>query len=91
MWGGQFIDAHGETLDLASMSGLKDASLPTTANELCQYVQATTWISNYIPRFAEHIDPLRQVLEQGYKYKKSHEEGNIQGAVCRPGVVGRTP
>lgn len=66
-WCGRVIDKAGITLDPACISGLTDMKTPRTAAELCQYVHAMTWMANSIPRFAERVSPLRDLLEVAYK------------------------
>lgn len=66
-WCGRVIDAEGVTMDPANYSGIKDATQPINAAELCEYVHCIAWMSVSIPRFAERAAPLYATLEEAYK------------------------
>ena len=65
-WCGRIIDREGVRFNPKNICGLRNASEPLTAAELCEYVHGLSWISNSIPSFAERVSPLRKLLEQAY-------------------------
>eukprot|EP00171_Calliarthron_tuberculosum_P004717 IDg4717t1 len=48
---------------LLSSRGILDCNYPRTAAEICEYVHGLNWISSRIPRFAERVAPVRDILE----------------------------
>lgn len=77
-WCGPVIDGTGVTLDSSKVSGLRDAAQPENAAELCQYIHVSTWMARAIPRFAEHISPLRDQLEITYKKSRKRKRKAIE-------------
>lgn len=65
-WCGRIIDATGVTMDPENYEGIRNASEPSNAAELCQYVHCAAWMSNAIPRFAERAAPLYDLLDAAY-------------------------
>ena len=65
-WCGRVLDGGGIQYDPANFNGLLNAHEPITVGELSQYVYCCSWMSNSIPRFAERIAPLRNLLELTY-------------------------
>lgn len=65
-WCGRLIDAGGVQLHPANYEGLVDAEIPRNGAELSQYVHCANWMSSVIPRFAERVAPLREILEKAY-------------------------
>ena len=65
-WCGRIIDADGVRMNPKNYEGITNGGPPQTGAELCQYVNAMTWISNSIPCFAQVIAPLRALLEKAY-------------------------
>ena len=66
-WCGRIIDSRGVRFNPKNLSGLKDADLPRTSGELCEYVHGASWVSTSIPRFAERAAPLGELLQLAYK------------------------
>lgn len=66
-WCGRIINAEGVRFNPKNIAGLKNCETPRTAGELCEYVHGVNWISSSIPRFAERVAPIRQLLEKAYK------------------------
>ncbi len=48
-----------------------------TAAELCEYVHCAAWMANSIPRFAERVAPLRDLLEEAYKLSGKRTKKSI--------------
>ena len=65
-WCGRIIDADGVRFNPENLSGLRSCDFPRTAGELCEYVHGVNWVSTSIPRFAERVAPLRELLEAAY-------------------------
>ena len=77
-WCGSLIDKDGITFNPQNLSGMRDASVPHTAAELCEYVHGVSCISTSIPRFAERVAPLRELLEDAYtKANRSRKKKSI--------------
>lgn len=66
-WCGRLIDTEGVQLNPANYQGLTDAQEPRTGAELSQYVHCANWMAAAIPRFAERVAPLRDLLEAVYQ------------------------
>ena len=66
-WCGRLIDASGVRFNPKNLSGLQHCDSPQSAAELSEYVHSVTWVSSSIPRFAERIAPLRELLERAYE------------------------
>lgn len=66
IWCGRIVDAKGVRFHPKNIAGLIDSDPPRTAGELCEYVHGVNWISLSIPRFAERVAPLRDLLETAY-------------------------
>lgn len=65
-WCGRIIDAKGVRFHPKNIAGLSNCDPPRTAGELCEYVHGANWLSMSIPRFAERVAPLRNLLEAAY-------------------------
>lgn len=50
---------------------------PTTAGELCQYLNAVAWMRNAIPHFAERVAPLYKLLEAAYTKSRKRTKRSI--------------
>lgn len=77
-WCSRIIDGQGGRFDPARLSGLQKIFMPKTAGELCEYVYCLQWMSPSIPNFAARIAPLREVLEEAYKYAGSRKKRAIK-------------
>ena len=65
-WCGRVISESGIRFNPKNFSGLENCDTPRTAAEICQYVHCITWVSMNIPKFAERVAPLRELLEVAY-------------------------
>lgn len=65
-WCGRIIDAQGVRFHPKNIDGLSGCEPPRSAGELCEYVHGVNWVSSSIPRFAERVSVLRDILEEAY-------------------------
>lgn len=65
-WCGRLINKEGIRFNPNNLYGLKDSDPPRTASELCEYVHGVNWVSTSIPRSAERVFPLCELLETAY-------------------------
>jgi Reverse transcriptase (RNA-dependent DNA polymerase) len=66
---GRNISKDGVQYDPKSMAALQDMAEPQTGVDLVQYVSAVNWMRPAIPRFAEHVAPLQEVLNKVFEGK----------------------
>lgn len=63
---GRIIDENGIRYNPKNLFCLMDSKPPNNESELCEYVHDVSWLLSSIPRFAESVAPLRQLLEKAY-------------------------
>lgn len=64
---GQFLDKNSLRIDSGNAKGLRNLSAPTTAAELSQFADCLQWMSQAIPRIAESVLLLHNLVEKSYK------------------------
>lgn len=77
-WCGRIIDSDGYRMEPANWETLRTASVPMTADELCQFVHGAIWVSETIPMLHEKIQPLRDILESAYEKPGSRKKKCIK-------------
>ena len=77
-WCGRIVSAAGFRLDPARLEGLKDVSMPDTAEELAQFIYCCRWMSIAIPDFTGRTAPLTAVLEQAYSQSGKRTNRSIR-------------
>ena len=78
VWCGHMLSAKGVEPDPKRLAALAAVPTPTTAKELMQFLAASNWIRDSIPRFSEIIAPLQTLLNsalQGKGHKASAAAG----------------
>ncbi|CEO98733.1 Reverse transcriptase domain-containing protein [Plasmodiophora brassicae] len=61
-WCGRIISSEGVSYDPDMICALKAMSIPQTAADLQQFICGLNWMRSAIPRFAERVHPLQQLL-----------------------------
>ena len=64
---GRVYSKHGVSPDPDRISALTHIPTPTTVGQLAEWLGAVGWIRDHIPRLAEAVQPLREVLEAAYR------------------------
>ena len=62
-WCGKVYSGGVVKHDPTRVSGLATMRKPETAGELMQFLQALNWMRTSLPRMAEVVQPLRELLE----------------------------
>ncbi|CEP02410.1 hypothetical protein PBRA_008994 [Plasmodiophora brassicae] len=61
-WCGRITSSEGVSYDPDMICALKTMSIPQTAADLQQFICGLNWMRSAIPRFAERVHPLQQLL-----------------------------
>lgn len=77
-WCGCIIYGAGVRIDPSSYEGIRDACIPSTAEELCEYIHALAWMSNNISRFAQRAAPLHDLPEAAYQKARKCTKRSIE-------------
>ncbi len=70
-WCGRVISSEGVTFDPNFIAAVKNMSIPNNAAELQQFLCALNWMRSSIPRFAEMVHPLQDLLLSASREAKS--------------------
>ena len=80
-WCGRLIQDGGVKLDPETIKSLMAIKEPTNARELQQFVCGLNWCSAWIPKYAEKVAPLAELLEECYQHagsRKSRAVGKVR-------------
>ena len=82
-WCGRIISKDGYCMDPRNAEALRDLQLPTTADELCEFVHCCRWMSVGIPDFQALVEPLVLVLNEAHKQSGRKTKRSIKGMQLR--------
>jgi len=82
---GRIFTPDGATFDKSLIEAITNMPTPTTAEALRRYLASTNWIRSSIPRYAEVVQPLQDLLNQALATGKT---SNLKPASIQLHLVG---
>ena len=79
VWCGNMLSAEGVEVDPARLNALAQIQEPQNAGELMQFLAAVNFIRGKIPRYAQHVAPLQDILQKALQTCKRRTKAQAAG------------